>query len=36
VQAVEDGLVVKVPVREGDQYQLGNTALVGDDTADFS
>src|SRR5262245_40674500 len=31
----EDGLVVKVPVTEGDQYRLGKATLVGDDTADF-
>jgi outer membrane protein insertion porin family len=36
VEAEEDGLVVKVPVSEGDQYRLGRAALVGDDTADFS
>ena len=35
VQAEEDGLVVKVPVAEGDQYRLGRAALVGDETADF-
>ncbi len=31
----EDGLVVKVPVREGDQYRLGRSALSGDESADF-
>jgi outer membrane protein insertion porin family len=35
VEAKEDGLVVKVPVTEGDQYRLGRAALVGDETADF-
>jgi outer membrane protein assembly complex protein YaeT len=35
VEAEEDGLVVKVPVSEGDQYRLGRAALVGDETADF-
>jgi len=35
VEAAEDGLVVKVPVSEGDQYRLGRATLVGDETADF-
>jgi outer membrane protein insertion porin family len=29
------GLVVRVPVVEGDQYRLGKTALSGDETVDF-
>jgi outer membrane protein assembly complex protein YaeT len=36
VDAEEDGLVVKVPVTEGDQYRLGTATLAGDDTADFA
>jgi outer membrane protein insertion porin family len=35
VIAEEDGLVVRVPVREGDQYRLGKAQLAGDETADF-
>jgi outer membrane protein insertion porin family len=31
----EDGLVVRVPVTEGEQYRLGHAALAGDETADF-
>jgi len=31
----EDGLVVRVPVSEGDQYHLGKTKLAGDDAVDF-
>jgi outer membrane protein insertion porin family len=31
----EDGLVVRVPVTEGDQYRLGEAKLAGDETADF-
>jgi outer membrane protein insertion porin family len=31
----EDGLVVRVPVSEGDQYHLGQTKLSGDETVDF-
>jgi outer membrane protein insertion porin family len=36
VEAEEDGLVVKVPVSEGDQYRLGRATLAGDETADFA
>jgi outer membrane protein insertion porin family len=32
----EDGLVVRVPVTEGDQYRLGQAKLAGDDTVDFT
>jgi outer membrane protein insertion porin family len=31
----EDGLVVRVPVSEGDQYHLGKTRLSGDEAADW-
>ncbi|MEN8159469.1 MAG: outer membrane protein assembly factor BamA, partial [Myxococcota bacterium] len=31
----EDGLVVKVPIAEGDQYHLGQARLSGDESADF-
>jgi outer membrane protein assembly complex protein YaeT len=31
----EDGLVVRVPVTEGDQYRLGKANLSGDETVDF-
>jgi outer membrane protein insertion porin family len=31
----EDGLVVRVPVREGDQYHLGKAKLAGDEAVDF-
>jgi outer membrane protein insertion porin family len=31
----EDGLVVRVPVSEGDQYHLGQAKLAGDETVDF-
>ena len=31
----EDGLVVRVPVSEGDQYHLGKAKLEGDETVDF-
>jgi len=30
-----DGLIVKVPVVEGDQYHLGQAKLSGDETVDF-
>jgi outer membrane protein insertion porin family len=32
----EDGLVVRVPVTEGDQYRLGKAKLAGDETVDFA
>jgi outer membrane protein insertion porin family len=32
----EDGLVVRVPVTEGDQYRLGQAKLAGDETVDFA
>jgi outer membrane protein assembly complex protein YaeT len=31
----EDGLVVRVPVTEGEQYRLGQAKLAGDETVDF-
>ena len=31
----EDGLVVRVPVHEGDQYHLGTATLAGDEAVDF-
>jgi outer membrane protein insertion porin family len=31
----EDGLIVKVPIAEGDQYHLGRAKLSGDESADF-
>ncbi len=31
----EDGLIVRVPVSEGDQYHLGAAKLAGDETVDF-
>src|SRR5262245_25399581 len=36
VKPEADGLVVQVPVREGDQYHLGTAQLTGDDTVDFA
>jgi outer membrane protein insertion porin family len=32
----EDGLVLRVPVTEGDQYRLGQAKLAGDETVDFA
>jgi outer membrane protein assembly complex protein YaeT len=32
----EDGLIVRVPVVEGDQYRLGRASLSGDDATDFA
>jgi len=31
----EDGLIVRVPVSEGDQYHLGRAKLAGDETVDW-
>jgi outer membrane protein assembly complex protein YaeT len=36
VDPEEEGLVVRVEVREGAQYHLGRASLAGDDTADFA
>jgi outer membrane protein assembly complex protein YaeT len=35
VLAEDDGLVVRVPVSEGDQYHLGKTKLSGDEAVDY-
>jgi outer membrane protein assembly complex protein YaeT len=32
----EDGLIVKVPIVEGDQYRLGQATLSGDESTDFA